>query len=294
MPILFEESHQGPSRGASGSKALKMTPSRYLRDEMDTGFIQEAVERNDVNESYGDLVDQLLKEEYKLFNESEEDNEEMGIASCIQRRMRNARDERSDRSSALASLMWRLRQQSVAFEAYMALLEEGYVGLSGFQYDVIFQAKDETVWALHMALSRSFEFGRRLNHPPIFADCFYYAVPGLWLATMIVRNAVVPLNMIVDFIDHRGYFGTFDADMFSKCWPERKELETNPNAQTRIPSGPQGFIGLHLPMGMEFPCKMEDIYYTIDEPLRRCEEVFARYFRIPETVFVPAGRIWMP
>ena len=271
-----------------------MTPSRYLRDEMDTEFIQEAIKRNDVNDSYGNLVDQLLKDEYRVFNESEGDNQEMNVVSCIQRRMRNATDDRPDRSCALASLMWRLRQQSVAFEAYMALFDEGYVDLSGFQYDVIFQAEDETVSALYRALSRSFEYGRNLNHPPIFADCFYYAIPGLWLATMIVRSAMVPLDIIVSFIAQRGYFGTFDAEMFSKCWPEGKELEINLKAQVRVPSGPQGFIGLHLPMGMEFPCKMEDIYYTIDEPLRQCEEVFARYFKIPETVFVPAGRIWMP
>jgi hypothetical protein len=295
--MLFEESPQRLCLRACitcNKKKPKMALSRYLRDEMDTEFIEEAVERNDVDDSYGVVVDQLLYEEYKRFNESEEDNEEEHIVSSIRRRMKNATDERADRNYALAALMWRLRQQSVAFEAFMVLYDEGFMSLAGLQYDVIFDHEDETVRGLCNALSRSFEFGRKLQHPPLSANCLYYAVPMLWFGTMLVRGALVPLESIVDFLAGNGTFGTFDADTFSKCWPEGKEFEINPIAQARIPSHSQGLIGLHLPRGMDFPCKLEDVYYQIDEPLRRYEEVFARYFKIPEQVYIPAGRIWMP
>jgi hypothetical protein len=243
---------------------------------MDTLFISEALRRNSIDNSYHPVVDRILKQDYRRSDE--------GISI--------AKNELSERTNNLAAVMWRLRQQSVVFEVFMALVEENLLNLSGLHYAIDFHVRDDTVWDLHTAFSHAFDFGRNLSHPPSYADCFHYTYPSLWLTTMIVRGALVPLADIVDFIAFKGYLGKFDAELFAKSWPEGKELEINSKAQAGSDS--PGIMGLYLPTGMDFPCKLEDIYYSIDEPLRRCEEVFARYFRIPETDFVPAGRIWMP
>ena len=274
--------------------------SRYLRDEMDTGFIDEALKRNHVDEAYDTIVDDLLKHEYShgRFDENREVNPEIGISISIRTVLqKNSPDERRERNNALSAMMWRIRVQSVAFEAYMALYDEGLVDLSALQYDVDFHHNDETVWAVVQALSRSFEFGEHLTHTPDVALCLTsmsWNVPEVWLACMLVRGALAPLESIVDFLALNGTLGAFDAAIFRKWWSEGKELKVDPMAQALIPSCQQGFVGVHLPMGLSFPCKLEDIYYAIDEPLRKCEEIFARYFKIPEMVFVPAGRIWMP
>jgi len=276
-----------------------MTLSRYLRNEMDTGFIDEALKRNHVDEAYDEVVDDLLKHEYEhgRFDENREVNPEIDLAISIRGVIegQNPAEARIKRNKALAAFMWRLRVQSVAFEAYMALYDEGLVDLSALQYDVDFENNDETVWAVSQALSHSFEFGECLAHTPSAELCFMsWDVPEVWLSCMLVRGALVPLETIVDLLAVGGTLGAFDAAMFSKWWPEGKELKIDPKAQALNPSCRQGFLGVHLPMGLDFPCKLEDIYYQIDEPLRRYEEVFARYFKIPETVFVPSGRIWMP
>lgn len=271
-----------------------MAISRYLRDEMDTAFIEQALERNLVDETYGGIVDQLLEEEYKHFNGSEESNEDEGLVTLIRRRIKHLNTARVDRNTALAALMWCLRQQSVVFEVYMALYDEGLVDLSALQYDMDFHGRDEIVREVCRALNRSFEFGSKLHFPPKVGLCDYYAVPETWLACMIVRGAIAPLQTIVNFIAASRTLGAFDDLTFRKWWPDGKELRVSPMAQAVIPSRRKGFVGIHLPMGVGFPCKLEDIYYAFDEPLRVCEEVFVRYFQVPERDFVPAGRIWMP
>jgi hypothetical protein len=262
---------------------------------MDTEFISDAQLRNVVDESYNDAVDEFLIEEYDLYDGWKEDKGDIGVAGPIRDIIKKILPEmRNNRSAALLGIMWRLRVQSVVFEVFMDLYDAQLVDISPLQYVVDLDGQNTTVWKMQRALSTSFEFGQAMNDLPRVAFCFSYVVPQLWLACMIVRGALAPLDTIVQFIAERGTLGLFDAEAFRKCWPENKELEIDPMAMAMIPARSQAFIGLHLPMGMGLPLKLEDVYFTIDEPLRRCEELFAKYFKIPETVFVPAGRIWMP
>lgn len=274
-----------------------MAISRYLRDEMDTAFVEQALEQSNVDETYSEIVDQLLNKEYKHIKQSTESNDDDALETLIRLKINHPNTTRVDRNTTLAALTWRLRQQSVVFEVYMSLCDAGLLDLSTLQHTVDFQSRDKSVRAVYHALNRSFEFGTQTQHPPKVGLCEHYALPEIWLACMIVRGAIAPLQSIASFIAASRTLGTFDERVFRKWWPDGKEFEVNPIAQAVVPSSAgNGFvsIGMHLPMGIEFPCKLEDIYYAFDEPLRVCEEMFVRYFRVPETVFVPAGRIWMP
>ena len=260
---------------------------------MDTGFITEAAKRNIVDETYNDAVDDFLVEEYGRLGQWEQEG--FGVAGSILDIIKKKLPEmRNNRNQALLGIMWRLRVQSVVFEVFIDLYDARLIDIAALEYVVDLNGQDRAVWEVNRALFSSFEFGNEMNDTPDVAFCLSYIVPELWLACMIVRGALVPLETIFEFIAKRGTLGSFDVRIFRECWPEERTLEIDPMAMALIPAQPQGFIGLHLPMGVSLPLKLEDVYYAIDEPLRRCEELFAKYFKIPETAFVPAGRIWMP
>jgi hypothetical protein len=272
-----------------------MAVSRYLRDEMDTSFITEAAKRDITDETYNEAVDDFLMEEKARIGGWEHKADTSVVRSILEIIKKNLPEMRNNRRHALCGIMWRLRAQSVVFEVFMDLYEARLIDITALQYIVDLNGKDQEVWDVNLGLSTSFEFGHEMSNPPIESFCsISYVVPELWLACMIVRGALAPLASIFEFIAKRRALGSFDVARFRLCWPEERTLKIDPMALAMIPAGPQGFIGLHLPMGMGLPSKLEDIYYEIDEPLRRCEELFAKSFRIPETVFVPAGRIWMP
>jgi len=272
-----------------------MAVSRYLRDEMDTEFIREAAKRNIIDERYNEAVDDFLMEEKARLGGRECTGDAEVVGSILDIIKKNLPEIRNNRRHALCGIMWRLRAQSVVFEVFMDLYEARLIEISALQCAVDFNGKHQAVLDVNSALSTSFHFGNEMKNPPTIAfSSTGYAVPELWLACMIVRGGLAPLETIFEFIAKRRTLGLFDSEKFHKCWPEGRKLEVDPQALAMIPAGSQGFIGLHLPMGMDFPLKLENVYYEIDEPLRRCEELFAKYFKIPETVFVPAGRIWMP
>ena len=272
-----------------------MAVSRYLRDEMDTGFITEAAKKNIINEEYDEAVDDFLIEEKARIGGREHKVDASIVESILEVIKKNLPEIRNNRRHALCGIMWRLRAQSVVFEVFMDLYDARLIEISALEFVVDFDGKDQAVWDVNHALSKSFDFGHEMRDATAAHFCpTGYNVPELWLACMIVRGALTSLEAIFQFIAKRGTLGYFDVEKFSECWPEGRILEKDSMALVMSPAGPPGFIGLHLPMGMGLPMKLEDVYYEIDEPLRRCEELFAKYFVIPETVFVPAGRIWMP
>lgn len=271
-----------------------MAVSRYLRDERDTGFIVEAAKKDLVDERYNAAVDDFLMEEKARVGGWAHSQDAGVVDSILEIIKQNLPEIPNNRRNALCGIMWRLRAQSVVFEVFMDLCDARLVDIAALQYAVDLNGKDATVWEVCRAFSTSFEFGHEMRNTPEAAFCFKYDVPELWLACMVVRGALASLEAIFDFINQRGTLGYFDRERFSECWPEGKKLESDPMAMAMVPAQPQGFIGLHLPMGMGLPFKLENVYYELDEPLKRCEELFAKYFKISETVFVPAGRIWMP
>ena len=272
-----------------------MAVSRYLRDEMDTSFIAEAAKNNLTYEPYNEAVDDFLMEEKARIGCRQQQNDTSIVESILEIIKKNLPEIRNNRRHALCGIMWRLRAQSVVFEAFMDLYDARLVDISALQDVVDFDGKHQAVLNIYFALSKSFQFGHEMRGGSAEFFCpTGYVVPELWLACMIVRGALAPLESIFNFIAERQTLGRFDVEMFRESWPEGKVLDTDPIAMAMVPAGAQGFIGLHLPMGMGLPLKLEDVYFEIDEPLRRCEELCAKYFKIPETIFVPAGRIWMP
>jgi hypothetical protein len=262
---------------------------------MDMTFITQAAQRNVVDERYNEAVDNFLVEENRRLGDSYPATD-IVIAKSILEIVNQARpDLLHSRRQALCGIMQRLRVQSVVMEVFIDLCDARLIDVSALEHGVQFSDadKDAAVREVTFALNSAFGFGHDCKDaPPKSFASSSYELAGLWLSCMIVRSALAPLEIIFEFIAKRGTLGSFDAAKFRECWPEGKVLEVNPIAM--VTPKPDRFLGLHFPEGMPLPLKLEDACWEIDEPLRRCEELFAKYFMIPETDFVPAARILMP
>ena len=255
---------------------------RYQRLEKDISVCEMADSYLADDEGYGSLVDDLINEEKMRYDEQDPHQENLGIATALD-------DVPECRGMIFKALMWKMRIQSAVFEVFMTLCDSCCIDLSGLQHRINFNM-DEQVAAMTRALN-AFEIGRKFDMAQQVQIDFSFYMPLQWQACLIVRGCIVEnLDTIFEFIAQKGAFGSLDYDRFRKWWPEGTKIQKDPLCMSQAPKLP-GHVGVHLPMGLATPIDINEVYGTIDIPLKRYEDLFAKYFRIPRDSFVPAGDI---
>jgi len=110
-----------------------------------------------------------------------------------------------------------------------------------------------------------------------------YIAPINWLATLIVRGAVVTdLHAILGNIEVFGEFGILDWEELQVFWPKDRKLEWNPGAdivEPRTGNRDSPVVAFWLPYNIDERVSVEAIYKAFDEEIFiPLEDLFFRFF----------------
>jgi hypothetical protein len=110
-----------------------------------------------------------------------------------------------------------------------------------------------------------------------------YTSPLLWLATLIVRGAVVTnLHFLLDRIEIFGEFGRLDRDKVVRIWPPSRKLVQNHGAgccQALTGNHDWPVVAFWLPHHLGRHITVEMLYENFDEKVFiRLEDIFFRFF----------------
>ncbi|PMD35137.1 hypothetical protein L207DRAFT_637535 [Hyaloscypha variabilis F] len=119
-----------------------------------------------------------------------------------------------------------------------------------------------------------------------------YTTPLLWLATLIVRGAIVEdLYALMARIEVLGEFGKFNGDKAMQIWPRTRKLVQNIYAGLCLPKSGKNdlpVVAFWLPHNFGQVIKVEALYENFDERVYiRLEDIFFRFFGLENDPTLP-------
>ena len=190
------------------------------------------------------------------------------------------------KAQCLVEVTFRIRAQSTAFEVLMMLQEHSFVKIDALANPADLRLHTVEVWDVMLALN-TFDFFVKTK--PLKGALYpFYEEPVMWLATMIVRGAIVEdLDIITNFIWFSGVLGAFDPEAYRSYWPAGRRLKVDPEALT-VMETPRCFVAFILPVGMGKHVDRLSIYEHVNEAVEQTESLFQNYFRLTPDQFRPA------
>lgn len=195
----------------------------------------------------------------------------------------------------LRAIALRAKIQSSFFTVFMFLEDQCLVSARGLQEPMeLVTCADDEVRDVINALS-SFELIQKLENNKFDFPTFFYASgylqPSQWLATLIVRGAIVKdFWAIIDRISSFGEFGELDESILRKYWKENRPIKVNPEAGLvqRKPFGQSPILCFWLPYSMGPIINFQDLYRRFDvENFIPIEDLFFKYFSLPVSPSLP-------
>ena len=190
------------------------------------------------------------------------------------------------------AMVARLSAQSVVYEVFVMLLDEGLICRSAL-HDFVELTHTSGFWKVLSVLDECFEFGTYLSHCPedVFM-CDSYSLPMRWLACMIVRGANVDLETILSTIEIKKSFGAFDWDRYWYIWPQPETFSINPEASV-TDMKPRNYVGMHLPTGIveaDVLTAVHNAFDDFDKLVQTFQDLCGNYVGFAEKELVPVGR----
>ncbi|KAL2061628.1 hypothetical protein VTL71DRAFT_7005 [Oculimacula yallundae] len=198
----------------------------------------------------------------------------------------------------LKALMFRAKYQSVCFNVFMFLYENNLVSLKGLEDKISLNTnwkEEDEVRDVFFALG-CFEFLEgRTEYPFDHHAGMAYAPPDIWLATVIVRGAIVKdLWYLIFRIRRLGELGDLDAERLRDVWEQGRLIEVNAQASLAEPSSvfAPAFC-FWLPDSMGKGVDVQQVYeYFYTDRMESFEKLFLGYFKLdPKKWARPEGKI---
>ena len=190
------------------------------------------------------------------------------------------------KAQCFVEVTFRIRAQSTAFEVLMMLQEHRFVKFDALAKPADLRLNTDEVWDVMLALN-TFEFFVKTK-PLKGASHPFYEEPVMWLATMIVRGAIVEdLDIITNFIWFSGILGAFDPEAYRSYWPAGRRLKVDPEVLT-VMETPRCFVAFILPVGMGKHVNRLSVYERVNEAVEQTESLSQNYFRLTPDQFHPA------
>jgi hypothetical protein len=175
----------------------------------------------------------------------------------------------------------------------MFMQNQGLINMDGLAAPLeLMNMIDEQIADVTRTLS-CFEFMKQLDRGQIptgpessikWKSMGNYIAPLIWLATMIVRGAIVDdLGKMFAHIVPFGEFGQVDWTEFRTLWPEGRVLTKNPKAgliEQRGPGESQACC-FWLPHNMGTVEDLFTVYAAFDLQFGALESLFWHYFKLP-------------
>jgi len=209
----------------------------------------------------------------------------------------NQKGPRSKIGDILKALELRARIQSSFFAVFLYLNDLCLVTFEGLQSPIALDGRNDdkdiaSLVAVLGCFSEIKKYAGRDWADSFGFDTFFEEVPGYttplwWLATLIVRGAVVKdFDLILERIEGLAEFGSLDRQKAERLWPKEKKLVRNLSAGLAKPSTgnrDSSVVAFWLPHNLGPELTLEIIYQSFDRKhFIPMEQLFFRFFNIPE------------
>jgi hypothetical protein len=201
-------------------------------------------------------------------------------------------------ASIMRAIEFRAKVQSVAWAIAYRLQDLIFITMDGVSEPMGLVEWDQNSDILAVAHALAcFEFFRTASDGtlaksygvnPMVHPSGGYTQVLIWLATLIVRGAVVTdLRTILSWMSCFGELGELDEDALNKCWPEGRKLRVNSKAGQQ-PQRAVNVFCFWLPHGEGPTITLEWMRKKFEMHLQQFESLFFRYFKLEENSDMPA------
>ncbi|KAL2067242.1 hypothetical protein VTL71DRAFT_1666 [Oculimacula yallundae] len=259
--------------------------SRYLRQESDMQMVEAANEYNVNDFGFGAAVLDFFKKEVQATRISYLSNDDAELFMRAEREIDPTKPgERATSPEVMRAIMFRAKIQSTCFSIFLFLQDQRLITTKGLEEPMsVNSAGNDEIRELAMALGCFELFLGRTEYPFRTYAAMGYAEPVFWLATAIVRGALVPeLWCLIDRMSCYEELGKLDLEHLRDFWPEGRRIKVDPNAGLVPPFEVSPAFCFWLPHSMGEITDLMQIYKYFDtERFAPFEELFFNYFKLP-------------
>jgi hypothetical protein len=273
--------------------------SRFLREELHYQILLQYTDDNKYDDwGFGNCrkeIENFLSWEIEKSDHAYiREDEDSELLSAMERVLDPKPEGRNYQVSVvLKALELRAKIQSSFFSVFMFLTDICLVTFEGLKEPMDPSYSSDLDVQLVAASLGCFENIRKMendweetfNFNVFFNSMTGYRTPANWLATLIVRGAVVQdLHGIMDKIELLGEFGVLGREKLQKLWSKNKKLVRNHRAGAIKPPAvnQSPVVAFWLPYNLGEKISMEEIYKAFDEDFFiPFEDLFFRFFSLP-------------